>query len=285
MAEPATVLEAHRGHAQRALFTTDGETLLTCGQDGRIRLWKVPSFAPDGAFEGHGASVNTLSLSADGGLLASGSSDGSVRVWSFPGGRELDVLDGQVAAAVSPSGGFATISTKARAVLWDSNYDEVATLPLLDRRLFSLAFADGGAALLVAGTGTVHRVDVKGRARAGEYGGHQTAVASMSLAPDGTLLATTGVEGTLRVRRLTGGEELFAVRLGRPGVMQTAWSPDGGRVAVSIDFAIQLRSAADGELLSTLEVPIKGVYGLGFSPDGRFLANAGADGRVRVWAL
>ncbi len=266
MAEPATVLEAHRGHAQRALFTTDGETLLTCGQDGRIRLWKVPSFAPDGAFEGHGASVNTLSLSADGGLLASGSSDGSVRVWSFPGGRELDVLDGQ-------------------AVLWDSNYDEVATLPLLDRRLFSLAFADGGAALLVAGTGTVHRVDVKGRARAGEYGGHQTAVASMSLAPDGTLLATTGVEGTLRVRRLTGGEELFAVRLGRPGVMQTAWSPDGGRVAVSIDFAIQLRSAADGELLSTLEVPIKGVYGLGFSPDGRFLANAGADGRVRVWAL
>ena len=125
----------------------------------------------------------------------------------------------------------------------------------------------------------------EGRARAGEYGGHQTAVASMSLAPDGTLLATTGVEGTLRVRRLTDGEELFAVRLGRPGVMQTAWSPDGGRVAVSIDFAIQLRSAADGELLSTLEVPIKGVYGLGFSPDGRFLANAGADGRVRVWAL
>lgn len=285
MAEPVAVLEAHRGHAQRALFTPDGETLLTCGQDGRIRLWKVPSFAPDGAFEGHGASVNTLSLSADGGLLASGSSDGSVRVWSFPGGRELDVLDGQVAAAVSPASGFATISTKARAVLWDSNYDEVATLPLLDRRLFSLAFADGGATLLVAGTGTVHRVDVKGRSRSAEYGGHQTAVASMSLAPDGILLATTGAEGALRVRRLAGGDELFAVRLGRPGVMQTAWSPDGSRVAVSIDFAIQLRSAADGELLSTLEVPIKGVYGLGFSPDGRFLANAGADGRVRVWAL
>jgi len=285
MAEPVAVLEAHRGHAQRAIFTPDGETLLTCGQDGRIRLWKVPSFAPDGAFEGHGASVNTLSLSADGGLLASGSSDGSVRVWSFPGGRELDVLDGQVAAAVSPASGFATISTKARAVLWDSNYDEVTTLPLLDRRLFSLAFADGGAALLVAGTGTVHRVDVKGRSRAAEYGGHQTAVASMSLSPDGALLATTGAEGTLRVRRLAGGDELFAVRLGRPGVMQTAWSPDGSRVAVSIDFAIQLRSAADGELLSTLEVPIKGVYGLAFSPDGRCLANAGADGRVRVWAL
>ena len=143
MAEPIAVLDAHGKHAQRAVFTADGETLVTCGQDACIRLWKVPSFAPDGAFEGHAASVNTLSFSADGGLLASGSSDGTVRIWSFPGGRELDVLDGQVAAAVSPTGGFATISTKARAVLWDGNYDEVATLPLLDRRLFSLAFTRG----------------------------------------------------------------------------------------------------------------------------------------------
>ena len=138
MAEPIAVLDAHGKHAQRALFTADGENLVTCGQDARIRLWKVPGFAPDGAFEGHAACVNTLSFSADGALLASGSSDGTVRIWSFPGGRELDVLDGQLTAAVSPAGGFATISTKARAVLWDGNYDEVATLPLLDRRLAAL---------------------------------------------------------------------------------------------------------------------------------------------------
>ena len=285
MAEPVAVLDAHGKRAQRAVFTADGETLVTCGQDGCIRLWKVPSFTPDGAFEGHAASVNTLSFSTDGSLLASGSSDGTVRIWSFPGGRELDVLDGQLTAAVSPAGGFATISTKARAVFWDGNYDEIVTLPLLDRRLFSLAFTADGASLLVAGTGAVHRVDVKGRKKVGEYAGHQTAVASMALSADGTLLATTGAEGTLRLRRLAGGDELFAVRLGRPGAMQVAFSPDGSGLAVSIDFAIQLRSAVDGSLLSTIDVPVKGVYGLGFSPDGRFLANAGADGRVRVWAL
>lgn len=285
MAESIAVLEAHGKHAQRAVFTADGETLVTCGQDGCIRLWKVPSFVPDGAFEGHAASVNTLSFSADGSLLASGSSDGTVRVWSFPGGRELDVLDGQLAAALSPAGGLATISTKARAVLWNGNYDEVAILPLLDRRLFSLLFTPDGRSLLVAGTESVHRVDVEGRAKAGSFSGHQTAVASMALSADGALLATTGAEGTLRLRRVKDGGELFAVRPGRPGTMQVAFSPDGSTLALSIDFGIQLRSGADGALVSTIAVPVKGVYGLGFSPDGRLLANAGADGRVRVWAL
>ncbi len=285
MAEPVTVIDAHRGSAQRVAFSPDGESLVSCGQDGLVRLWKVPSWASDGAFEGHGASVNTLSFSPDGGLLASGSSDGTVRVWSFPGGRELDLLDGQVAAALSPAGGLATISTKARAVLWDANYDEVATLPLLDRRLFSLAFTADGASLLVAGTGAVHRVDVKGRAKTGEYGGHQTAVAGMALSADGALLVTTGAEGSLRVRAVAGGAERFAVRPGRPGSLQVALAPHGDRVAVAIDFAVQLRSAADGALLSTIDVPVKGAYGLAFSPDGRLLANAGVDGRVRVWAV
>lgn len=285
MAEPVTVIDAHRGSAQRVAFSPDGGSLVSCGQDGLVRLWRVPSFAPDGAFEGHGASVNTLSFSADGGVLASGSSDGTVRVWSFPGGRELDVLDGQVAAAVSPAGGLATISTKARAVLWDGNYDEVATLPLLDRRLFSLVFTADGASLLVAGTGSVHRVDVKGRARTGDYPGHQTAVAGMALSVDGALLATTGAEGTLRVRAVAGGAERFAVRPGRPGTLQVAFAPGGEQVAVSIDFAVQLRSGADGTLLSAIDVPVKGVYGLAYSPDGRLLANAGADGKVRVWAV
>ncbi len=212
MAEPVTAIDAHRGSAQRVAFSPDGGSLVSCGQDGRIRLWKVPSFAPDGAFEGHGASVNTLSFSADGGLLASGSSDGTVRVWSFPGGRKLDVLDDQVAAAVSPAGGLATISTKARAILWDGNYDEVAALPLLDRRLFSLAFTPDGASLLVAGTGAVHRVDVKGRAKAGEYPGHQTAVTGMALSADGALLATTEAKGNIRPRAASSTDDRLTAK-------------------------------------------------------------------------
>jgi WD40 repeat protein len=69
------------------------------------------------------------------------------------------------------------------------------------------------------------------------------------------------------------------------GIFQVAWSPAGDTVAVSVDNGILLFDPATGALRQHLAVPLKGVYGLAFSPDGRYLANAAADGRLRIWTL
>ena len=40
-----------------------------------------------------------------------------------------------------------------------------------------------------------------------------------------------------------------------------------------------------GEVAASIDGLPKGVYGLSFSHDGRLLAAAAADGRVRVWSV
>lgn len=278
------VIDAHGRHAQAVAFSKDGKSLVSAGQDACVRLWSVPGFKADGVFEGHGNSVNSLSFSPDGSVLATGSTDGTVRVWSFPQGKCLHILAKQLTARFSPDGKhLATISAKGRVVLWDAKTGkELKTLPALDKRITDLAFASDAATLLVGGTGPIHRVGLPEGMKEGELAGHKVVVACLRLTPDGKLLASTGADGLLRLWSTEDWSEVRKVELRAYGVLQMAIAPRGDVVTVSADHLIQTFSI-DGKLVGRIELPVKGVYGLAISPDGRYLANAAADGKVRVW--
>ena len=279
------VIDAHGRHAQAVAFTKDGKHLVSVGQDACVRLWSVPNFQADGEFEGHGNSVNSLSFSPDGSLLATGSTDGTVRVWSFPQGKCLHVLVKQLTARFSPDGThIAAISAKGRIVLWDARAGkEVKTLPVLDKRITSIAFTSDAATLLVGGTGPVHRVSLPEGKKEGELAGHKAVVACLCITPDGTLLASTGGDGLLRLWSTEDWSEVRKVELRAGGVFQLAIARKGDFVTVSADNLIQTISIKDGKVVGRIEIQVKGVYGLAISPDGRYLANAAADGKVRVW--
>src|SRR5262245_22280500 len=287
MSTSPLVLEAHGKHAQAVHFTRDGKHLVSCGQDAKVRVWSVPGFKAERALSGHEKSVNSLSFSADETRLATSSSDPAVRVWSFKDGKLLFTLEKQTHVALGPDGEhLVTISARNELVLWDAHDGQKRkTLPPLDKRHMALAFAQSGLFLFVGGTGKIHRIALPDGTVDGVHEGHQIGVACLRASPNPAILASTGLDGTLRFWTVVGGDEVNRVPLEAQGVLQLAFAPDGRSIAVSTDGAVLRLRAPDGDAIARHEVPVKGVYGVAIAPDGRHLACAAADGRVRVWEI
>jgi WD40 repeat protein len=285
MASELSVIDAHGRHAQCVRFTRDGTLLVSAGQDARVRLWSVPRFAPAGTFEGHKSSVNSLSFTRDGQFLATGSTDGTVRVWSFAEGKCLHTLEKQLTGVFARDGDrLATISVKGHVALWEGKTArQLGAIPALDKRTTAVAFSPDGSSVLIGGTGPIHRVAVDDGKKVGELKGHKAVVACLNVSPDGKWLASTGADGHLRLWSTRDWKEVRALKVGGSGVLQTAFAPFSDSVTVSADYVIQTYSVHDGRVIERIDVPLKGLYGVAISSDGRYLANAAADGRVRVW--
>ena len=76
-------LEGHTGFVNSVVFSSDGTTLVSGGDDNTVKLWDVTRQpkAPKATLSDHGASVLSIYLSPDGTTLASGSADGAIRIW------------------------------------------------------------------------------------------------------------------------------------------------------------------------------------------------------------
>jgi len=287
MTQAPQVLDAHGRHAQAVHFTRDKKHLVSCGQDARVRVWSLPGFRAERELAGHEKSIHSLSFSDDGKRLATASSDHTVRLWDFDSGECLHVFPGQQQGVLGPSGEhLATITVSGEVELWDTTRGtRMRTLERLDKRHLCLSFAPNGAFLFIGGSGPIHRVAVPDGTLDGRSEGHSIGVACLRNSPNGSVMASSGLDGTLRFWTVVGGDPVTSVSLPAPGALQFAFAPDGRSLAVGVEEAVLRLTAPDGQLIARHEVGLKGVYGVAFSPDGRWLANAAADGRVRVWEL
>src|SRR5262245_57948448 len=71
----------HNGPVFAVVFSPDGRTLYSGGDDHLVRVWDVRARKELPPFEGHMAGVLALALTADGRTLVSAGRDGSVRFW------------------------------------------------------------------------------------------------------------------------------------------------------------------------------------------------------------
>ncbi|MEP0949257.1 TIR domain-containing protein [Leptolyngbya subtilissima DQ-A4] len=112
--------------------------------------------------------------------------------------------------------------------------------------------------------------------------GHSDWVYGVEFSPDGKLLASASLDGSVKLWQPDG---ILINTFQGPdggGLADVSFSPDGQTLAAGGEDTVYLWSTA-GELLRTLQGHGDWVSSVRFSPDGQKIASASADKTVRIW--
>jgi transducin (beta)-like 1 len=121
--------------------------------------------------------------------------------------------------------------------------------------------------------------------------GHSRDVLSCRWSPDGRRLATSGADGAITIWSVKSGIETDRIVIrdltaeSRSAIVSLDWNRLGTLLAsASLDGVVRLY-VPSGQLFTRLAGHHHHVFAVRFSPSGQWLASAGADSRVIVWAV
>jgi WD40 repeat protein len=285
-------------------FSPDGTSLAAGSSDDDVLVWNLSTRALTATLP-HPQPITSLAWAGDGHLI-SGDADGVGRIWALP--SPVLLADGAVnSVAFSPDGGMLTVGA-ADLELWNPvTRQRIAAGPVpvpgpADSRFVNaVAFAHGGRLVATGyGDGLIQLWRTTGgliplgrpvRASAPKPASGRDLVESVAFSPAGTMLATGGDDGTVRLWSVSNPARprMLAAKndAGKNYVFCVAFSPHGRTLAAASSDGItrlwNISNPARPALLGKLAGPASYAYSAAFSPDGRTLAVGSADKTVRLW--
>jgi WD40 repeat protein len=214
------------------------------------------------------------------GLLAvPGSTTSDIQIRDYASGSLLVTLNTTPSACsaleFSLDGAFIALrsATKVSIVDW-SGGQTVQTLPLERSDALPLAFSSDGGRLVVADGAVAKRFALPSGQLLSAFGGHTdaSAITSISLSPDGELVASLDNTGKLLVWSSSAGLVVHE----RSGVTSALFSPNGLELGLSLTGGeVQFEQISDWTMSARLEAILRGtIRSIAFSPDSRYLAAA-----------
>jgi uncharacterized protein with WD repeat len=116
--------------------------------------------------------------------------------------------------------------------------------------------------------------------------GHSKFISSVVFSPDGKLLGSGSMDGTVRLWDPYSGVCVRTIPSPGPNVEHLAFSPDGSKLAIAdISRKIILRDVASGLISKTLIAHIDEVMCVEYSPNGKLLASSGHEKVAYIWDI
>jgi WD40 repeat protein/DNA-binding SARP family transcriptional activator len=302
----------HTAGAEAPIFSRDGSTLYTGGDDGNLIAWDVSGtrglgrsfrFATPGPGEG---AATATAVSADNSLFATSPAPDSVTVWRARNGAEDGRLSG-------PMGGVFTMAFSHHGhllaaagdgpmiVIWNTSTRKVVHLlrrpdylppskapfgqpPTQavafspDDRLLAAVGTDGAIRIYNVGTGHC-AVLVKKTENLGDLD-------DVDFSSDGRLLAAAGLAGSITVWNIKQRKVAYTTPSGQ-WIQTLRFSPDGKTIAAGTYVgAVDFWDADSGHRLpQRIATTGGGVLSLSFDPSGKRLMTTNNVGSIQLWAL
>ncbi len=305
-----TIFSGQIENAASVVFSPDGHWLATGGVDGKVALWAADSC--DGTVElgAHDGEVHALAFTPDGALLASGDEYEKLSLWRVgPGVTDAgDPKRHQVASKSSSGAVEALAFSRDGKTLFVGSRDNAllvfAVADLLDSKDAgaeprSLAHDYAVVEIAVAGDGkTLASGDDGGNVRLWTLTGedaprelrswkHEARVTALAFAADDATLFVATAEPALRAIDVATGKarDGFAAKGGMQVEANALVVAPGGRelIAGTQDNLVLRIDAARGTVTKKLEGHEGPVTSVAVLPDGRVIASASLDRKVRVW--
>jgi WD40 repeat protein len=190
-------------------------------------------------------------------------------------------------AAFTPDGshlaiGLGTRDVAGGLVIWNVvERKAVRSLPKMPG-VSSLAFSPDGKLLVMTSFGQAPQV-LRWPSLEPDREFDATRRGPVQFSPDGSMLAMSRDDFTVRVSDVASGDEKAVLSGHASGPYSIAFSPDGSRVASAAQAGILVWELATGKKQLQLQHGSSLNSSALFSPDGRWIVTGGWDGTVRIW--
>jgi WD40 repeat protein len=289
----------HQGPVKTVAFSPNGQLIASGSEDGTARLWsvvgglQVASFAHEPGTRGN--TVQHVEFSSDGSRLLTVGGDRFARVFDVARRTELFALNNVAlvnAARFSHDGNLIATAGAIEAVrLWNAKTGALISVLDLTGRVADLAFSPNDRLLATAGSNdTVGRIwNLAQESAVATITAHRSGIESVIFTPDGRSVITTGRDGQALISGVTAGSPeaslaghtrtVEGAELTRDGALVATWSQDGTARVWNARVGAYARDVGGHELPpSAKRGPV-----VAFSPGGRYMLSAGADGTAHLW--
>ncbi|HWG42526.1 MAG TPA: protein kinase [Gemmataceae bacterium] len=295
-----------------AIFSPDGKTILTGGEDGTARFWNAGNGEPQGKPLHHNGPVLSMAFSYDGATVATGSYDGAARLWDVATCRqrgpdlphlgrvnavafrfdELFVATGSAVEDRNPRTGDRTV-VAGEVRLWRAATGKLFGEPMRHSQpVWSIAFRPRGGKLLAGGRDRAARFySFFDGTLLGKPLDHEGTVANVVFSPNGRLALTASAGGdhsaNARLWELAPGDPVVWSDVtvfvdGQRGRV-TSFAPDGHRMVGIAGNKAREYDVITGQPAGPILVHPQGLVDASYSPDGQYLLTVGTRYDVRFW--